>query len=161
MRYFVTCRLYNYVSAEIKKRILSASRCFHGLRKHFISQLISSKTKMILYKVFVRPIATHASEIWTLTRADERALGLFERKILGNISGAVQDKGQWRRRYNFELYILFYEPDLVKYIKISRLKWAEHVMLMGNNRITKRMINTRPEGKRGTGRPKLRLTSGF
>jgi hypothetical protein len=29
-------------------------------------------------------------------------------------------------------------------------------MGMDNNWITKRMFNTRPEGKRGTGRPKLR-----
>jgi hypothetical protein len=29
-------------------------------------------------------------------------------------------------------------------------------MLMDNNRITRRTFNTRPEGKRGTGRPKLR-----
>jgi hypothetical protein len=27
---------------------------------------------------------------------------------------------------------------------------------MDNNRITKRMFNTRPEGRRGSGRPKLR-----
>jgi hypothetical protein len=38
---------------------------------------------------------------------------------------------------------------------------------MDNNRITKRMFNTRSEGKRETGRPKLRwgivstMTSGF
>jgi hypothetical protein len=29
-----------------------------------------------------------------LTKADERTLGLFERKILRSIFGAVQDKGQ-------------------------------------------------------------------
>jgi hypothetical protein len=91
-----------------------------------------------------------------LTLADERTLGPFERKILRNIFGAVQDKGQWRRRYNFELYKLHDEPDLVKYIKINRLKLAEHFMRMDNNRITKSMFNTRPEGKRGTGRPKMR-----
>jgi hypothetical protein len=34
----VNCK--NNVSAEIKKPILSASRCFHRLRKHFKSQLI-------------------------------------------------------------------------------------------------------------------------
>jgi hypothetical protein len=79
----------------------------------------------------------------------------------------VQDKGQWRKIYNFELYKLYDESDLVKYIKINRLQWAGHVMRMDNNRITKRIFNTRPEGKRGTGRPKLRwgilwaMTSGF
>jgi hypothetical protein len=58
---------------------------------------------------------------WTLTKADERALGLFERKILGSLFGAVRDEGQWRRRYNFELYKLYDEPDLVKYIQINIL----------------------------------------
>jgi hypothetical protein len=81
-----------------------------------------------LYKVLVRPVATYASETWTLTKSDEKALGLFERKILRSIFGVVQDKGQWRRRYNFEFYNLCDEPDLVKCIKINRLKWAGHVV---------------------------------
>jgi hypothetical protein len=79
----------------------------------------------------------------------------------------VPDKGQWRRRCNFELYKLYDEPDLVKYIKINKLKGDGYVVRMDNNRITKRMFNTRPERKRGTGRSKLRwaivwtMTSGF
>jgi hypothetical protein len=80
---------------------------------------------MTLYKVLIRPAATYASETWMLTKADERALRLFERKILRSIFGAMQVKGQWRRRYNFELYD---EPDLAKYIKINRLKWAGNVI---------------------------------
>jgi hypothetical protein len=44
---------------------------------------------MTLYKVLVRPIAIYASETWDLTLADERALGLFGRKILRSIFGAV------------------------------------------------------------------------
>jgi hypothetical protein len=50
---------------------------------------------MKLYKVLLRPVATYASETWTLTKADERALGLFEIKFLRSILGVVQDKGQW------------------------------------------------------------------
>jgi hypothetical protein len=144
------------LSGETEKCILFANRCFHGLRKHFKSQLISRKAKMTLYKVLVRPVVTYATETWTLTKADERALGLFERKILRSVFGALRDKGQWRRRYNFELYKLCDGPHLVKYIRFNTLKWAGHVMRMDNNRITKRMFNTRPEGKIGTGRPKLR-----
>jgi tRNA splicing ligase len=96
----VNCK--NDISAEIKKHILSANRCFHGLRKRFKSHLISRKTKTTLCEVLVRPVATYTSETWTLTKADERAVGLFERKILRSIFGAAQDKGQWRRIYNFE-----------------------------------------------------------
>jgi hypothetical protein len=52
----------------------------------------------------------------------ERSLGLFERRVLRCILGAVQDKGTWRKSYNHELYKLFNEPDIIKYIKINRFK---------------------------------------
>jgi hypothetical protein len=51
---------------------------------------------------------------------------------------------------------LYDEPDLVEYIKTNRLKWTGHAMGMDNNRIAKRMFNTRPEGKNGAERPKMR-----
>jgi sorting nexin-29 len=37
----------NDMSAEIQKRILATNRCFHGLRKHLRSHLISKKHKNI------------------------------------------------------------------------------------------------------------------
>jgi hypothetical protein len=46
--------------------------------------------------------------------------------------GAVQGRGQWRRRLNLVLHKL-YEPGLAKYIKINRLKWAGHVTRMDNS----------------------------
>jgi hypothetical protein len=47
--------------------------------------------------VLVRPVATYASEIWTLSKADEGTLGLFERKIIRSIFGAVRAKGSGER----------------------------------------------------------------
>jgi hypothetical protein len=69
----------------------------------------------------------HGAECWTLSRTDERALDVFERKILRRIYGPVQDKGQWRSRCKKELYDLFREPKLSITIRIARLIWAEHV----------------------------------
>jgi hypothetical protein len=39
----VNCK--NEISAAIKKQIIPANRCFHGLRKHFKSQLIAGKQR--------------------------------------------------------------------------------------------------------------------
>jgi hypothetical protein len=39
----------------------------------------------------------------------------------------VQDRGQERRGWNFEVYKLYNRPDLAKYININTLKWAGHV----------------------------------
>jgi hypothetical protein len=62
----------------------------------------------------------------------------------------------WRKRYNHELYELFNEPDIVKYIKINRLGWAGFVIRMDNNRTVKKVFNTKPTGIRKIRRPKLR-----
>jgi hypothetical protein len=62
----------------------------------------------------------------------------------------------WKKRYSHDLYELFNEPDIVKYIKINRLGWAGHVIRVDNKRIVKKVFNTKPMGIRKIGRPKLR-----
>jgi hypothetical protein len=50
----------------------------------------------------------------------ERSLGLFEGRFLRLISGAVQVKGTWRKKYNQELYKLLNEPDVTKYCHVMK-----------------------------------------
>jgi hypothetical protein len=87
---------------------------------------------------------------------DERLLSIFERRILRYIFGLAEENGTWRRRYNHELYKLFNEPDIIGFIKAKRLKWAGHLIRTSENRIIKKIFNTKPEGTRKVGRPKLR-----
>jgi hypothetical protein len=75
----------------------------------------------MLYKTLIRTVLTYGSETWTLTKNSENALSTFERKILRIMYGPVQDNGQWRIRYNKELYELYGEPDLVTCFKLKRL----------------------------------------
>jgi hypothetical protein len=48
-------------------------------------------------------------------------------KLESRVFGAVQKNGVWRKRYDHELYELFNEPDIVRYIKINRFCWAGHI----------------------------------
>ena len=43
--------------------------------------------------------------------------------------------------------------DIITDIKIARLRWAGHVQRMRNDEIVKRIIEGKPEGRRGFGRP--------
>jgi hypothetical protein len=86
----------------------------------------------------------------------ERLLNVLERRILRCIFGAVRENGVWRKRYNHELYELFNDPDIVKYIETNRLDWAGHVIRMDNNRTVKKVLNTKPIGIWKIGRPKLK-----
>ena len=64
---------------------------------------------------------------WTLTSSDEQALGGFEREILRKIDGSFCDRGDWRLRWSQELYAIYDYIDVVKRIKIQRIRWLGHV----------------------------------
>jgi hypothetical protein len=64
------------------------------------------------------------------------------------------------KRYNYELYEIFNEPNIVNYIKVKRLAWAGHLVLMKNDRTLKKIFNTKPDGARSVGRLKLRWKDG-
>jgi hypothetical protein len=81
----------------------------------------------------------YGAECWVLTK-DELQLAVFERKILTKISGPIRDTDQWRRRYKEELYQLYAQPEIVKWIISARLGWTystyEEVTQIGNQHLT-------------------------
>ena len=60
--------------------------------------------------------------------------GITERKVLQCIFGAKQENGTWRKRYSYELYEIFNEPNIVKYVKFKILAWAGHLVRMNSDR---------------------------
>ena len=48
-----------------------------------------------------------------LSETNEGQLSLFERKVLRYIFGAKQENGAWLKRYSYELYEIFNEPNTV------------------------------------------------
>ena len=101
-----------------------ANKAFYGLKRQFRSQFLSIQNKLYLYKTLIRPVLAFGSETWVLSKCDKAVLGVFERKILRAIFGPTNDNGEWRIKYNNELYTLYKESDIVTYTKINRLKWA-------------------------------------
>jgi hypothetical protein len=72
------------------------------------------------------------------------------------ISGPVEENGTWKKRYNLEVYKLFNEPDIIRFIKVKRLQWAGHLTCASEKRMIKKVFITRLEGTRKVGRPRLR-----
>jgi hypothetical protein len=50
--------------------------------------------------------------------------------------------------------------DIIKRIKINRLRWAGYVIRRENEEIIKRLIILKPEGKREKDRPRMRWIDG-
>ena len=132
----------------------------YELKRQFRSQFLSIKNKIKFYKTLIITVLLFGSETWVLPKSDEAILGVFERKFFRSIFRPTDDNGEWRIKYNNELYTLYKESAIVTNIKINRLKWAGHVMCMEDQRPTRRVLVAVVEGRRERGRPKLRWEVG-
>ncbi|GFU21733.1 uncharacterized transposon-derived protein F52C9.6 [Trichonephila clavipes] len=79
----------------------------------------------------------------------------FEKKILQSILGGVNENNSWSRRYNFELYSTYKQPN-IKYIKINRMNWTAHIIRMLDDNVVKKILQFKVTGIRKRGRPGLR-----
>lgn len=147
------------ISEEIQKRITIGNKGMFGLMRIFRSKELRRRTKIEVYKWLLRPAVLYGSEAWTLSQTDEQKLARFERKVLRNIFGPIQDQnGTWRHRYNHELSALFGEPNITAVARANRLRWAGHVARMNESRVAQRLMNARLYTERRRGRPRTRWT---
>ena len=83
---------------------------------------------------------------------------MFESMVLRRIFGPrrVEVTGEWRRLHNEELNDLYCSPNIVRVIKSRRMRWAGHVVRMGEERGVYRVLFAKREGRRPLGRPRRR-----
>jgi hypothetical protein len=98
----------------------------------------------------------YSSETWTLTAKDENTLCIFERQILRKIFGPVDTDNIWRIRNNMEIGKLTEGADIVRFIKVQRIKWLGHIQRMDRARPTRKLLDWKPTGTRPVGRPRQR-----
>jgi len=78
--------------------------------------------------------------------------------VMRRIFGPRRDEvtGQWRRLHNEELNDLYSSPNIVRVIKLRRMRWAGHVARTGEERGVYRVLVGKPDGRRPLGRPRRR-----
>ena len=62
------------------------------------------------------------AEAWTLTKKEEQAVLIFERKIFRRIYGPKYENGEWKSRANRELEEISKGENIVKLIKRAKDK---------------------------------------
>jgi hypothetical protein len=79
--------------------------------------------------------------------------------VLRRIFGPKRDEvpGGWRKLHNEEFHDLYSSPGtIVRKVKSRRMRWAEHVTRIGEERNAYRLLVGKPEGKGPLGRPRRR-----
>jgi len=83
------------------------------------------------------PVGTTVScgaEAWTLTKKEEQALLIFERKIFRKIYYPKYENGEWESQMNCELEEMSKGENIGKWIKGQRISWLGHLERMEDDR---------------------------
>ena len=100
---------------------MAGNRTYIAAVSLFRNRLLSRATKIRLYKTVIRPAVTYGAETWTMTKKEEQALLIFERKIFRRIYGAKYKDGEWKSRTNRELKEMSKGKHIVKWINGQRI----------------------------------------
>jgi hypothetical protein len=77
--------------------------------------------------------------------------------VLRRIFGPKREEnGSRRKLHNDELHSLYSSSNIVRVIKSGRMRWAGHMLLMGEGRVVFRVLFVWPEGMRPLGKPRRR-----
>lgn len=116
-----------------------ARRSFFALRPVLRSQLIETKVRINIYKLYIRPILTYASAIWArpllLSSHQMERIRMFERMVLrgaGNVRRAV---GSFRYTTNAELHRRTNCPRIDRHIVETAVAFFRRCQISTINRI--------------------------
>jgi hypothetical protein len=103
-----------------------------------------------MYETAILSVVLYGCETLSRTLREEQRRRVYENRVLRRISGPRRDEvmGGWRKLHNEELRDLYSSPSITRIMKSRRLRWAGHVVRMGEKRNTYRLLweNQRERG---------------
>jgi hypothetical protein len=108
-------------------------------------------------------VVLYGYETWSLKLRQEHRLRVFESRVLRRIFGLMMDEvmEEWRQLPDKRLHDLYSLLSIIGMINLRNMKWAGHVVRMGEKREAYRLFVGNPEGKRQLGKPRHRWIDNF
>ena len=98
--------------------------------------------KIKIYRTIILLVILNGCETWSLKLREERMMRVLENGVLRRIFGLRRDEvtGEWRKLHNEELSDLYCSPNIVRVMKLRRMRWAGHVARVGERRGVYRVL---------------------
>ena len=79
----------NAVGKEIQERIKAGNRCYGALLNIMKAKELSLKGKEKIYRTVIRPVVMYASEIWCMSKENERQIVAWKERFCGEFTSCV------------------------------------------------------------------------
>jgi hypothetical protein len=124
-----TLRNQNSIQEEFKSRLKPENVCYHLVQKLLSRRLLSTNTKIKIYRTIILPVVLYGCKTWSLTLREEHRLRVFENRVLSSIFGPKRDKvtGKWRKLHNEEFNHLHSSPNIVQVTKENEMGRARSI----------------------------------
>ena len=108
--------------------------------------------KKVLYEKVIVPTVMYGSELWGMKVSERRRLNVFEMKCLRSMAGVSRldrlRNEEVRERTGVR-------KELAGRVDMNVLRWFGHVVRMDNERLSKRVMNAKVDGRNVRGRPRF------
>jgi len=84
------------------------------------------KIKIYVYRTIILPVVLYGCEKWSLTLREEIRLWVFESRVLRRMFGIKRNEITWDWRKLREELNDLYSPNIIRVIKMRRMRWAVH-----------------------------------
>lgn len=141
---------------DFDKKILKFQKLVGTVKRTFVKK-VRANTVLKFYKTMVIPTLVYGSEIWSLTKQQERRMEAAEMKLLRPLAGYTLLDHKPNKYIRQELGI----SNIIDVTHTYINRWHEHVERMSSDRVPRKLHNYRPVGRRDVGRPRRRWRDQF
>ena len=142
----------NDILLELNCRITKFNSTLSLLYPLIKDRHVPSKAKILIYTSILRPILLYGHEAWSLTKRTKSKIQACEMKVLRIIKGVTRRDRIRNEIIRQQLGV----ESILKVIEKSQLRWFGHMKRMEMNRYPRHYYESRPQGRRRVGRPKMR-----
>jgi len=144
--------MYGGVDEDVRYRVNEASKAWGGMKAVFKARQLGMNVKRRLYEGVIVPTALYGAETWGMKVAEKKKVNVFEMKCLRSMLGVTRmdriRNEEVRRRVGVV-------KELSRKSDERLLMWFGHMERMSDERLTKKVMRAKADGRAMRGRPRF------
>ena len=137
------------VEADVRHRINEGCKVLGSLKGVMKNRRLEMNVKKVLYEKVVMPTVMYGSEAWGMKVTERQKLNVLEMKCLRSMTGLSRLD---RVRNEVVRARTGVRRELAARVDMNVLKWFGHVEKMDNDRLLKKVMNAKVDGRSARGR---------